>query len=183
MTSAAELRELDDDELEARLVEYRRELLNLRFQLATGQLDNSARLGQARKDLARVLTLLREREIAFAEGRVIEPLPHVERPPRPPRTRKVQEETYEEEEPYEQDEGEPAEVAVAEDVMEDEVLAEEPELEEPQPEGAESEPVELEEAPAAPKRAGRLRPRRRSRAKATGAEAGEADDDTDEEEQ
>ncbi|HML01627.1 MAG TPA: 50S ribosomal protein L29, partial [Acidimicrobiales bacterium] len=46
MPSATELRELEDDELEVRLAEYRRELLNLRFQLATGQLDNVARLGQ-----------------------------------------------------------------------------------------------------------------------------------------
>ena len=85
MTRPNELRELDDDELEGRLAESRRELLNLRFQLATGQLDNSARLGEVRRDVARVLTLLREREIALAEGYVIEPLPHVERPARPPR--------------------------------------------------------------------------------------------------
>jgi large subunit ribosomal protein L29 len=67
--SASELRELEDDELETRLMEYRRELLNLRFQLATGQLDNVARLSMVRRDVARVLTLLRDREIAMAEGR------------------------------------------------------------------------------------------------------------------
>ena len=44
MPKADELRELEDDELDTRLGEYRRELLNLRFQLATGQLDNAARL-------------------------------------------------------------------------------------------------------------------------------------------
>ncbi len=68
MPNAAELDELDDDELESRLGEYRRELLNLRFQLATSQLDNSARVSVVRKDIARVLTLIREREIALAEG-------------------------------------------------------------------------------------------------------------------
>ena len=70
MPSAAELRELDDDELADRLGEYRKELLNLRFQLATGQLDNVARVNQVRRDVARVLTLLRDREIALAEGAV-----------------------------------------------------------------------------------------------------------------
>jgi len=69
MATAAELRELEDDELEGRLAEYRRELLNLRFQLATGQLDNSTRVAAVRKDVARVLTILRDREIALAEGR------------------------------------------------------------------------------------------------------------------
>lgn len=65
---AEELRELDDDELENRLAEYRRELMNLRFQLATGQLDNSSRLPQVRRDVARVLTVLRERDIDVAEA-------------------------------------------------------------------------------------------------------------------
>ena len=69
MPNATELRELDDEELETRLAEYRREMLNLRFQLATGQLDNIARLSVVRKDVARVLTILRDREIALAEGR------------------------------------------------------------------------------------------------------------------
>ncbi len=69
MPTATELRELEDDELETRLVEYRRETLNLRFQLATGQLDNYSRLNEARRNVARVLTVLRDREIALAEGR------------------------------------------------------------------------------------------------------------------
>ena len=69
MPNASELRELDDEELESRLTEYRREMLNLRFQLATGQLDNVVRLSVVRKDVARVLTILRDREIALAEGR------------------------------------------------------------------------------------------------------------------
>jgi large subunit ribosomal protein L29 len=69
MPTASELRELEDDELEGRLAEYRREMLNLRFQLATGQLDNFGRLSTVRKDVARVLSILRDREIALAEGR------------------------------------------------------------------------------------------------------------------
>ena len=68
MTRARELRELNEVELEHRLSESKEELFNLRFQNATGQLDNSARLGQVRKDIARVETLLREREIAAAEA-------------------------------------------------------------------------------------------------------------------
>jgi large subunit ribosomal protein L29 len=64
----AELRLLGDHELMERLSEARRELFNLRFQLATGQLDNSARLGEVRRDIARVATFLREREIAAAEA-------------------------------------------------------------------------------------------------------------------
>jgi len=81
MPTASELRELDDDELDSRLTEYRRELLNLRFQLATGQLDNVVRLSRVRKDVARVLTVLRDREIALAEGRDAGPVA-ASRPPR-----------------------------------------------------------------------------------------------------
>jgi large subunit ribosomal protein L29 len=68
MPKAAEYRELKDEELEARLEDARKELFNLRFRHATGQLDNSARLGQVRKEVARLATLIREREIAAAEG-------------------------------------------------------------------------------------------------------------------
>ena len=68
MTKAAELRELNDDELETRLAEANQELFNLRFQHVTGQLDNYARIGQVRRELARITTLLREREIAAAEA-------------------------------------------------------------------------------------------------------------------
>ena len=64
----AEMRTLGDAELLERLGESRRELFNLRFQLATGQLDNSARLGEVRRDIARLSTFLREREIAAAEA-------------------------------------------------------------------------------------------------------------------
>jgi large subunit ribosomal protein L29 len=64
----AEFRLLGDNELVERLSEARRELFNLRFQLATGQLDNSARLGEVRRDIARIATFLREREISAAEA-------------------------------------------------------------------------------------------------------------------
>jgi large subunit ribosomal protein L29 len=59
-----ELRELNDVELTARHDELKEELFNLRFQLATGQLDNPVLLKQARRDIARVLTVQRERELA-----------------------------------------------------------------------------------------------------------------------
>ena len=64
---AEELRELDVDELESRLAEARQELFNLRFQLATGQLDNNARIGQVRKDVARLSTVLRQKDLEAAE--------------------------------------------------------------------------------------------------------------------
>jgi len=63
----AELRELNDTELEHRLGEAKEELFNLRFQNATGQLDNIARIPQVRREVARIETLLREREITAAE--------------------------------------------------------------------------------------------------------------------
>ena len=65
--AAAELRELNDTELEHRLGEAKEELFNLRFQNATGQLDNIARIPQVRREVARIETLLREREILAAE--------------------------------------------------------------------------------------------------------------------
>lgn len=66
--AADELRDMDDGALEDRLAEAKQELFNLRFQHVTGQLDNSARIGQVRKDVARIKTVLREREIAAAEA-------------------------------------------------------------------------------------------------------------------
>ena len=62
-SKATELRELPDEELLARIDAAKEELFNLRFQLATGQLDNPSRLKQVRHDLARVATVLREREL------------------------------------------------------------------------------------------------------------------------
>jgi large subunit ribosomal protein L29 len=64
--STKELREHSREELLAREGELRQELFNLRFQHATRQLENTSRLSQARREMARVLTLLRERELAEA---------------------------------------------------------------------------------------------------------------------
>ena len=58
---ARELRDLTDDELERRLHDTRQELFNLRFQSATGQLENTARLRIARREIARILTVREER--------------------------------------------------------------------------------------------------------------------------
>jgi large subunit ribosomal protein L29 len=66
--AAAQVRELADAELETRLAEAKQELFNLRFQNVTGQLDNSARIGHVRRDVARIETILRQREIAAAEA-------------------------------------------------------------------------------------------------------------------
>jgi large subunit ribosomal protein L29 len=70
MTRATELRELSLSELDQRLLESKHELFNLRFQLATGKQDNSARLGHVRREIARISTVLREREIEEAEKEV-----------------------------------------------------------------------------------------------------------------
>ena len=59
---ARELRELSDEELVKRLAESRENLFNLRFQLATGALENSARLGLAKRDIARIMTIQAERK-------------------------------------------------------------------------------------------------------------------------
>ncbi len=67
-TTTTELRNLGDEELVERLAGAKSELFNLRFQHVTGQLDNHARLGQVRREVARLTTLLREREIAAAEA-------------------------------------------------------------------------------------------------------------------
>jgi large subunit ribosomal protein L29 len=63
VTRVAELRDLGDDELMERLDSNKEELFNLRFQLATGQLDNPMRIKQVRHDVARIFTVLRERQI------------------------------------------------------------------------------------------------------------------------
>ena len=73
MATAHDLSMLTGDELFARLGDSRRELFNLRFQLATGQLDNPARLGQVKREVARMLTVLRSREILEAEGAYVAP--------------------------------------------------------------------------------------------------------------
>ena len=63
---AVEIRELSSDDLTVKLKEARAELFNLRFQMATGQLDNTARVKQVKKDIARIQTEMRAREIAAA---------------------------------------------------------------------------------------------------------------------
>jgi len=68
MATASELRDADESELETRLTEAKQELFNLRFQIVTGQLDNSARIQTVRRDIARILTILREKEIEAAEA-------------------------------------------------------------------------------------------------------------------
>ncbi|WP_431944477.1 50S ribosomal protein L29 [Actinacidiphila sp. bgisy167] len=64
-TKATELRQLGDEELVAKLREAKEELFNLRFQAATGQLENNSRLRIVRKDIARIYTLMRERELGI----------------------------------------------------------------------------------------------------------------------
>ena len=64
-TKTTDLRLLDDDELSAKLREAKEELFNLRFQAATGQLESHGRLRAVRKDIARIYTLLRERELGI----------------------------------------------------------------------------------------------------------------------
>ena len=66
--TTAELRELSDTELDERHEELKRELFNLRFQMVTGQLDNPRALGQCRRGIARVLTIIRERELATEDA-------------------------------------------------------------------------------------------------------------------
>jgi large subunit ribosomal protein L29 len=61
---ASEVKDLSDDEIRQRLAETKEELFNLRFQNATGQLDNYKRLGELRRDVARIKTMLRERELS-----------------------------------------------------------------------------------------------------------------------
>jgi large subunit ribosomal protein L29 len=62
LTRAKDLRDLTDDELERKLAETRHELFNLRFQSATGALENSARLRAVKREIARILTISHQRE-------------------------------------------------------------------------------------------------------------------------
>ena len=66
--AAQDVRELDDAGLLRALAETKEELFNLRFQLVTGQLDNYARLNHVKRDIARIETILREREIEAADA-------------------------------------------------------------------------------------------------------------------
>jgi large subunit ribosomal protein L29 len=67
-TAATSLRELGAEELVLRLREAKEELFNLRFQMATGQMDNNRRLRQVRHDIARIYTVMRERELGLSVG-------------------------------------------------------------------------------------------------------------------
>ncbi|MDQ3829322.1 MAG: 50S ribosomal protein L29 [Candidatus Tectomicrobia bacterium] len=66
---AAELRDLADEELRGKLRELQEELFNLRFQLATGQIENVGRIRTVRRDIARMHTVLRQRQLASQESR------------------------------------------------------------------------------------------------------------------
>ncbi len=66
--SAGEFRELNDEELTTKLRQAKEELFNLRFQSATGQLSNNHRLRTVRGEIARIYTVLRERELGLASG-------------------------------------------------------------------------------------------------------------------
>ena len=68
----AEIRELSNEQLAEKLKEARAELFNLRFQMATSQLDNTARVGVVKKDIARILTEQRARQIAADKSAVAE---------------------------------------------------------------------------------------------------------------
>lgn len=65
-TPAFELRELSNEELATRLKESKEELFNLRFQMATGQLTNNRRLRTVKRDIARIYTVIRERELGLS---------------------------------------------------------------------------------------------------------------------
>lgn len=60
---AKKMAEMTNEELQKKVRDYKDELFNLRFQLATGQLDNPMRIGEVRKNIARAKTVLRQREI------------------------------------------------------------------------------------------------------------------------
>ena len=68
----AEIRELSNEQLAEKLKEARAELFSLRFQMATSQLDNTARVGVVKKDIARILTEQRARQIAAEKSAVAE---------------------------------------------------------------------------------------------------------------
>ena len=95
-----EIRELDTEELHGRIAELQEELFNLRFQLATGQLDNHRRMRDVRRDIARIRTILRERDFAYAARTAAAPAPAPApvpqpEPPVPPPAEPVQPEQEE----------------------------------------------------------------------------------------
>lgn len=66
--SLLEIREMTDEELRENLAELKEEQFNLRFQVATNQLDNTSRIKDVKKEIARILTVLRQRELASPAG-------------------------------------------------------------------------------------------------------------------
>ncbi len=70
-TKTEELRLLGNEELVAKLKESKEELFNLRFQSATGQLENHGRLRAVKKDIARIYTIMRERELGITNDEVV----------------------------------------------------------------------------------------------------------------
>ncbi len=66
-TKVGDLRELADDDLALKLTEAKEELFNLRFQAATGQLESHGRLRSVRRDIARIYTIMRERELGIVQ--------------------------------------------------------------------------------------------------------------------
>ena len=68
VTTAGELRNVDTEDLVTKLREAKEELFNLRFQSATGQLENHGRLRAVRRDIARIYTTMRERELGITSG-------------------------------------------------------------------------------------------------------------------
>jgi large subunit ribosomal protein L29 len=69
LAKAEDLREMTNDELEHALAERRQELFNLRFQAATGAVENTARLKHAKREIARILTIRHERAAGLEIGR------------------------------------------------------------------------------------------------------------------
>ena len=67
VTTAGELRNVDTEDLVTRLREAKEELFNLRFQAATGQLESHGRLRAVKKDIARIYTVMRERELGITD--------------------------------------------------------------------------------------------------------------------
>lgn len=68
--NAKQLRDLDDDELRKQVVTLRQDVFGLRFANATGELDDTARVGRVKRDLARALTVTRQREIVAERERL-----------------------------------------------------------------------------------------------------------------
>jgi large subunit ribosomal protein L29 len=78
--AAAELRELTDDQLVERAESAKEELFNLRFQLATGQLDNSSAIKKVRHEIARIATVIRQRGVEVARAAATDAGPRAPRP-------------------------------------------------------------------------------------------------------